>query len=291
MILHEVRALVVDDEPMNLIVANSIFSGYGMKVDTAGSGPEAIDLCSKNKYDIVFMDHMMPAMDGVEAMKRIRANMRGRTDTAIVALTANTVSMAREMFIREGFDGFIGKPIETLELERTLRGVLPDYKISYEQIDEERERANAMTPVASPEPSPVVESSSEFTGAGTAGDVAKAYESLKVYGLDAEIGLQYCQGDESLYQAILVDFAEGAADMVQYLDEKLIEEDMKGYEIKIHSMKSTSRMVGALDVGDVAERLELAASENRIDDVRREHNQAITLYSGVTEAIREFYRD
>ena len=120
-----VRALVVDDEPMNLVVATSLFRDYGMITDTADSGKESIRKYRDNEYDVVFMDHMMPEMDGVEAMKNIKAvaGDMGRS-VFVIALTANAVSGAREMFIEEGFDGFIAKPIDTADLERTMLRVL-----------------------------------------------------------------------------------------------------------------------------------------------------------------------
>ena len=130
-----VRALVVDDEPMNLNVAKGIFKRYGMVVSTADSGAEAVKMCKEQNYDIVFMDHMMPGMDGVETMKRIRYDAgKKHKDFPIVALTANALSTAREMFIAEGFDGFISKPIELAELERVLKHVLSKSLITY--IDE-----------------------------------------------------------------------------------------------------------------------------------------------------------
>ena len=113
-----VKALVVDDESMNLLVAEGIFSDYGMTVKTALSGAEAIELCEKDTFDIIFMDHMMPEMDGVETMKRLRQLKDvGAERLTVVALTANAVSGAKEMFINEGFDGFVAKPIESVELE------------------------------------------------------------------------------------------------------------------------------------------------------------------------------
>ncbi|MCR4807123.1 MAG: response regulator [Lachnospiraceae bacterium] len=131
-----VRALVVDDEPMNLIVASSIFRDYGMVIETAGSGFEAIRRCEDTDYDLVFMDHMMPQMDGVEAMKRIKeyGEEAGKSIT-VVALTANAVSGAREMFMKEGFDGFIAKPIDTDDFERVMLKVLPAEKVSYDGRD------------------------------------------------------------------------------------------------------------------------------------------------------------
>ena len=107
-----------------------------MNVTTAASGQEAIDLCRNREFDIVFMDHMMPGMDGVEAMRQIRAGRENNAaELPIVALTANAVSSAREMFMSVGFDGFVSKPIETLELERVLKKVLPKSSISYESPD------------------------------------------------------------------------------------------------------------------------------------------------------------
>lgn len=124
-VLDGVRALVVDDEPLNLVVAEGLFKDYNMIVDTARSGPEAIEKYAEKEYDVVFMDHMMPQMDGVETMKRIKEIAFHKQKTAkVIALTANVLSGARDMFMREGFDGFIGKPIDINEFERTMRNVI-----------------------------------------------------------------------------------------------------------------------------------------------------------------------
>ncbi len=121
-----IKALVVDDEPMNLVVAQSLFKDYEMIIDTASSGKEAINKFRAGDYDIIFMDHMMPEMDGVEAMKRIKsAGFELRKDAVVVALTANAVSGAREMFVNEGFDGFIAKPINMVEFERVMLKLFP----------------------------------------------------------------------------------------------------------------------------------------------------------------------
>ena len=129
-----VRALIVDDEPMNLVVATGLFADYSMIIDTAGSGREAITKFRNNEYDVVFMDHMMPEMDGVEAMHHIKrdAQETGR-DIAVVALTANAVSGAKEMLMKEGFDGFIAKPIDLAAFERVMKRLLPAERISYRE--------------------------------------------------------------------------------------------------------------------------------------------------------------
>ena len=109
---------------MNLIVAEGILSDYGMKVETALSGEEAIECVRSTYYDLIFMDHMMPVMDGVEAAHRIRDILLAQErTTCIIALTANAVSGAKEMFLREGFDEFVAKPIVRTELERALKNL------------------------------------------------------------------------------------------------------------------------------------------------------------------------
>ena len=128
-VFEGIRALIVDDEPMNLVVATGIFGDYRMITDTADSGREAIQKFYEKDYDVVFMDHMMPEMDGIEAMKRLReiAEDAGK-EVRMIALTANAVSGSREMFLNEGFDGFISKPIDIPDFERVMKTVLKDFR-------------------------------------------------------------------------------------------------------------------------------------------------------------------
>jgi signal transduction histidine kinase/CheY-like chemotaxis protein len=122
LVFTDVKALVVDDDYMNLMVAKGILKSYGISSDTALSGEKALEKCSFTDYQIIFMDHMMPEMNGVEAMKKIRAIRKGYYKSIpIVVLTANAVSGARDMFIKEGFDEFIAKPIELVEMTRVLK--------------------------------------------------------------------------------------------------------------------------------------------------------------------------
>ena len=110
---------------MNLVVATGLFKDYRMITDTAGSGNEAIQKVMDQDFDVIFMDHMMPEMDGIEAMKRIRDYLKENGKVVkMIALTANAVSGAREMFMNEGFDGFISKPIDTTDFERVMKKLL-----------------------------------------------------------------------------------------------------------------------------------------------------------------------
>ncbi len=129
-----VRVLAVDDEEMNLKVAKGVLGSYNIQVDTCLSGKEAVERCARLSYDMIFLDHMMPGFDGIETLKHIREMNNGMyQDLPVVALTANTISGAREMFKNEGFTEFIPKPIERAVLERVLRKVLPMGKVQHDE--------------------------------------------------------------------------------------------------------------------------------------------------------------
>ncbi len=154
--LKNIKALVVDDEPMNLVVAKSIFKRYDIEVTTALSGAESIEECRKQVFDIIFMDHMMAGMDGVEAMKKIRSDSAGLNALVpVIALTANAMSSAKQMFMAEGFDGFVSKPIELESLERAMKKVLPKDAIYYVTAEEAKAAEKAASKTANIAPSKV----------------------------------------------------------------------------------------------------------------------------------------
>jgi CheY-like chemotaxis protein len=122
----------VDDNEINLVIAENVLLMYGGNVSVAKSGAEAIELIKQNDYDIVFMDHMMPEMDGVDATHIIRDLPEEKYHTLpIVALTANVVGDARDMFLQNGMNDFLSKPLEFHEIERVMRKWLPSHKWSY----------------------------------------------------------------------------------------------------------------------------------------------------------------
>ena len=190
MICPGVRALVVDDDVMNLVVARGIFKEYQLEVETASSGAQSIKMCKEHRYDLIFMDHMMPEMDGVEVMKRLRRMDYGRK-AKIIALTANAVSGAREMFFEEGFDEFLAKPLEDAELERVLKKLLPPSKVRYKITEEEEGHTDK--------------------------DIIPS--ELGTMGLDVDAGLKYCADDPKFYLDILTKFSEQAKNIAQELNE------------------------------------------------------------------------
>ena len=132
------RILIVDDNQMNLKVASGLLRPYRMEITTADSGPAAIRLLEQQEFDIVFMDHMMPGMDGVETLSHIRAMDSEKCKSVpVIALTANAVSGAYEMFIKEGFCDMVAKPIEMSLFEKTLQRWLPEELIEHEEETDE----------------------------------------------------------------------------------------------------------------------------------------------------------
>ena len=276
------KALVVDDEPMNLVVGKSIFRNYGMEVTTVLSGQESIDICREKVFDIVFMDHMMGGMDGVEAMKRIRSDVAGKNgETPIVALTANAMSSAKQMFLAEGFDGFVSKPIETDELERVMRQVLPKSMVTYEEIDEASE----------PEPD-YEEMRKEPVQKITA---LSLREQLKPYSVETDAGMKYCLNDFEFYKSLLVQFATEAAEKIPLINRYYESADWKNYEILVHALKSTSKMIGAGVLSDKAKQLELAAKEKKEEFIKENHYPLMSeygaLYKGLSTILADEIRD
>lgn len=267
-----VRALVVDDESMNLVVAKSIFSRYGMKVTTVTSGQESIDICRAKVFDIIFMDHMMSGMDGVEAMKRIRTDVSGLNGSVpVVALTANAMSSAKQMFLAEGFDGFVSKPVEIDELERVLKQVLPKSFISFVDADGALEAAEEEPEV------PVIRPAEE----------KDFISELRKSGIDTDAGLKYCVGDKEFYKSLLLQFASEAPDKIASMKNYYQIRDWHNYEILVHALKSTSKMIGVSGLSDKAKALEKAAKENDEGFILANHETMIKDYGKITAEVRD----
>ena len=295
MILKDVSGLVVDDEPMNLIVAKSIFTRYGMNVVTANSGVEAVEMCRNQSFDIIFMDRMLPGMDGVEALKRIRSDVMGLAhNTPAVALTANAMSSAKQMFMSEGFEGFVSKPIEVEELERTLKRILPGASISYvfaEEIESAKSGKDASAE------SGIDSEVMEFAPAEDDNDEIKTQAALeksepvtfsaklKAAGVDVETGVGYCAGDIEFYKVILTQFVNESKGKITNMNKHSEAKEWKDYEIIIHAVKSTSKMIGVMGLSDEALKLENAADNVDEAYITENHSRVMDLYSETSEKI------
>lgn len=229
----EAEILIVDDNTINLKVAEGLLKPLQMKIDTAASGKEAIDKISEKKYDIVFMDHMMPEIDGVETTHIIRRFYENYNDVPIIALTANAVSGTREMFLREGMNDFVAKPIEFKIIVSKIRHWLPKEKIRKgHQIEEMQSKEESVR--------------------------------IDIEGLDTSYALSLL-GEEKLYWTILKDYyqvIQKKMDLIRTYEEV---ENWKAYTIEVHALKSASRQIGALELADIAERMEKAGNEINVE--------------------------
>ena len=252
------RILIVDDTEINLKVAAGLMQPYHMQIITADSGKAAISMLSSKDIDLVFMDHMMPEMDGVEATKLIR-EMGGEyyEKLPIIALTANAVSGVREMFIESGFNDFIAKPIELSALDRVLKKWLPADKqevhslISYAKNDRRRSvRVNLVND-------------------GELISVSK--------------GLTYTGGSEEAYYEILEMYVRKGREKREQIIRLAAEESWKNYIIEVHALKSTSLSIGSVKLSEFAKKLELAGKAGDYEVIRNGNDDLMNLYSEVIE--------
>ena len=272
-----VRVLVVDDEEMNLVVAKGVLGSYGIQVDTCLSGRAAVQWCRNTVYDIVFLDHMMPGFDGVETLRCIREIENGiYQEIPIVALTANTISGAREMFKNEGFTEFIPKPIERSVLERALRRMLPKQCI--------QNHAEVSTGEAKAE-------SEDVPIKTECGDVPVKEEPDDLFakaGINREMGLAYCSGEEEFYLEMLQMFCDQSEEKKKEIIALYEAGNWTDYAVKVHALKSTSLTIGAERLSEYAKTLEMAGKRGDVDFIREHHPTLLRMYEEVCESIAGF---
>lgn len=265
------RILLADDNDMNLKVAGNLLKLCRIKPDLAASGEEAIGYMRQNEYDIVFLDHMMPGMDGIETLKRLTDEDLIPEHTVMIALTANAVVGARESYLSAGFRDYLSKPIEVKELVKELREYLPQG--AYEEA-EAKEKPDPQAPIEFLPESPSPSELNSF-------DLKK----LSALGLDVETGMHYCMDDESFYYETITVFAASGTETVNSLEEFYKAENWKDYRISVHALKSTARSVGAESIAEQALELETAAKENNTELIKAKHSRLISSFRALAEAL------
>ncbi len=243
------RILIVDDNAMNLAVAQGLLKGTRLQIDVAASGEECLELIKRKTYHLICMDHMMPVMDGVETLHAIRA-LEGNPsrDIPIIALTANAVAGARDLYLKEGFQDYLTKPIDADKFENMLIEYLPSnvvYLTNNRDINDEYEQSQE-------------EGDGEF-------DIRES--QLYLMGFNLRNGLRYMGGDKALYGKVLRDFHSILQEKETALKDFLQKGDMPGYTIIVHSLKGNARNVGADDLADEAFELEKMAKAGQLEDV------------------------
>ena len=254
----EARILVVDDAPMNLSVISGLLKRTHIRIDVASSGQEGIDKFGHAPYDLVFLDHRMPGMDGVETLQEMTRLFPDKVArTPIISLTANAINGAREYYMRAGFDDYLTKPVMADELEKTLLRHLPPEKVVRESGDGNSE----------PEPEHLPE------------------WLLSIRSLEVEKGLNHCGGMQAYLEALKI-FAESIPKRSQEIERACAEDDIEDYTIKVHALKSMARSIGAEELAGLSARLEVAGDQRDIDTVYSQTGKLLTMYRRFEQALR-----
>ena len=250
----EAKILVVDDTAMNLTVVRGLLKQTLVQVEMVLSGYECLARAEKEHFDLIFLDHRMPGLDGIETLHRLQEMnqqenaMNGHTP--VVVLTANAVSGAREEYIAAGFDDYLTKPIDSQQLENLLQKYLPPEKVR---------------PVGTLEP----------VQTEKAEEIPPWLE--KVQGLDVQAGIHHC-GSLADYMDALTVFAQsiesGAREIQRFYDER----DWDNYTTKVHALKSTARVVGAGELSEKARRLEDAGNNCYCEEIKTNTLPLLELY-------------
>ncbi len=254
--------LVVDDVQMNLDVFKALLKQTRVQVDMATSGMQCLQMIQDKKYDIIFMDHMMPELDGIETLHEMNRMMTNKNRTTpVIALTANAVMGAREKYLEEGFASYLSKPVRGVDLEAAVRKYLPASKIF-------------------------------TTGNGAAGSVKAAEAPIKEKTfvqkadfLNTKTALQFCGDSEELFQKVVTEYAH--SDVMDKLNYYYQQKDVENYRITVHALKSTSKTIGAMELFNEAKRMEDYARDNDWEAITVGHDLLVDNYLQLMEKIKK----
>lgn len=251
--------LIVDDNAINLTVAKGLLSPLHMNIEVASGAREAIALLENTHFDVVFMDHMMPDIDGVEATHMIRAKGGTYYETLpIIALTANAINNAKEMFLREGMSDFVAKPIDVLDIMTKLRRWLPPQKIRNIGLEKRNTKAKPIT-------LPIIER------------------------IDVQAGIAL-SGSLDLYLTILADYQETIEKKAMLIETLEANGDLAGYTIQVHSLKSASKLIGATALSEQAAHLEHCGHKGDIHTIHAETADLLQVYRSYLPILEPYAR-
>lgn len=255
------KVLVVDDVDMNLDVMRALFEPSKMTVDTAGGGEEFLKLITEKKYDIIFLDHMMPSPDGVEAFRKMKTMKDNKNpDTPVIMLTANAVIGAREAYLEMGFTDYLSKPVSEKELINMCRQYL-DSSLLSEAVQTAPAKAD--------------ESQNED-------GYKEIFDTLSSF-LNTESGLSYSMGKKDFYLNSLKSFSKNG--QIELMKDAYEKKDMPEYKIHVHALKGVARLIGADDLSAKAKALEDASGQGDLSFVEAHHDNIISDFNELSESI------
>ena len=259
----EAKILIVDDNDMNLTVAEGLLEPIGMTVVTVTSGKEALQRIAYEKFDLIFMDHMMPELDGIETTRLIRRFHPECDEIPIIALTANAVSGTREMFLSEGMNDFVPKPIEVRLLASKVKQWLPADKVrkrTAQDLEAVRSRAKGLPD----------------------------FDSGLLADLDTDTARQML-GNDKLFLNILGGYHRDIEAKAKDIESYVEQEDWHAYTIVVHALKSASKQIGAMELSGQAAELEKAGNEGDIDRIREKTPAMVDKYRSYIGLLQPFF--
>jgi CheY-like chemotaxis protein len=251
------RVLIVDDVATNLDVARGMMKPYGMQIDCVTNGRAAIDLIreARHKYNAIFMDHMMPEMDGIEATRIIREEIGTEyaKNIPVIALTANAIVGNEEMFVGKGFQAFLSKPIDIIQMDAVINRYVRD-KAMERQLAQEAENKPDLR---------------------NGKNEMYLDDSIHIDGLNLKKGLERFSGDEETYLGIVKSYVLNTPPLLEQAHGYHEQNDLPNYAIIVHGLKSSSRSIGADTAGALAEALEHAAKAENFSFVAEKNGEFV----------------
>ncbi|MBR0100519.1 MAG: response regulator, partial [Treponema sp.] len=271
----DAKILVVDDTPLNLTVIRGLLSSTRIHVDTAESGFDALKMAREKKYDMILVDHRMPKMDGIEMLHVLRGDesSRNRYSTCI-ALTANAISGAKEMYIEAGFDDYLSKPVEASKLEEMLARYLPREKILHSGQEGFIEKKSGGWNGIERRNPPV-----NSKGAREAIGIWK-----KIFDLDIVNGIHNCASGEIFLSAIK-NFYDSIDEKSDLIEQYKNAENWNDYTVLVHALKSSARLIGAMELSEQAAFLEKCGDEAKLGD-----KDAVSIINEKTAPLLTLYK-
>lgn len=265
----DAHILVVDDVEINLKVIKGLLKKTRIQIDTVRSGMECLQSVKKNHYDIIFLDHMMPEMDGLETLQQMKIMSDNlNKSTPVIMLTANATRGARQEYINAGFTDYLTKPVKEESLQAMLKKYL-DVNL-YSKPDADHSKPDAQ-----------VNSNPVDSQSGKDRNVLQCLKEMPE--LDVQTGLKYCM-DEEIYQEMLYEYIK--ADKVEAIDKLFAAQDWKNYIIAVHALKSTSFTIGAVSLSESAKALEYAGKDEKIDYIEDNHKAVMEQYQSLLNKLR-----
>jgi len=238
-------------------VAVGLLEKTEIKITTATGGGEAIDLARENKFDLILMDNRMPGIDGTQALNKIREFNK---DIPVICLTADAISGARAKYLSQGFTDYLTKPIDGIELEKMLLKYLPPEKI--------------------------LENNNEYKNGEELKVKGEELNILRENGFDVEQALRYSQNDENLYKNLLKEYVLSSNEKINSLKKFSEALDLQNYGITVHALKSSSKMIGAMNFSAECLSLEQAANNNDVNVIQEKNSSMLNHYEKILSVIK-----